>query len=245
MWFWERRDLFFVLLAFQIWIAELHGLPLYALRGSHSPTRPIQNRLLHNFRNTRVSGGNEPVFLLIDLLEMKRFLCAKSKCPWGGSAAWSALRPPGVIVIITASGGEGWSGPRIDFCTDCIVVFGARADDYIAALVLTLQHRWDTWGKKKKVCGLFLLPWLTLLSCPRLLPSPCVTVLSYAWGRLISNRQTQLSAPLIMRLFVLGDDLGHGPDAHALCRMYGTLRCRRKAINVPLSSVIWGGEIKG
>lgn len=100
-------------------------------------------------------------------------------------------------------------------------------------------------GKKKKVCGLFLLPWLTLLSCPRLLPSPCVTVLSYAWGRLISNRQTQLSAPLIMRLFVLGDDLGHGPDAHALCRMYGTLRCRRKAINVPLSSVIWGGEIKG
>lgn len=54
--------------------------------------------------------------------------------------------------------GERRSGPRIDFCTDCIVVFGAGADDYIAALVLTLQHRWDTWGKKKKVCGLFLLP---------------------------------------------------------------------------------------
>lgn len=176
---------------------------------------------------------------------MKRFLCAKSKRPWGGRAAWSALRPPGVIVIITVSGGEGWSGPRIDFCTDCIVVcrrvgwrLHRRAGVNTAAPVGHV-------GKKKKVCGLFLLPWLTLLSCPRLLPSPCVTVLSYAWGRLISNRQTQLSAPLIMRLFVLGDDLGHGPDAHALCRMYGTLRCRRKAINVPLSSVIWGGEIKG
>lgn len=52
------------------------------------------------------------------------------------------------MVIITASGGEGWSGPRIDFCTDCIVVFGARADDYIAGVntAAPVGHV----GKKKK-----------------------------------------------------------------------------------------------
>lgn len=127
--------------------------------------RPIQNRLLHNFRNTRVSGGNEPVFLLIDLLEMKRFLCAKSKRPWGGRAAWSRRpRPPGVIVIIMGSGGEGWSGARTDFCSDCIVVFGVRADDYIAALVLTFQPRWDTRGKKKRSAAYSSSPdWLYFL----------------------------------------------------------------------------------
>lgn len=113
---------------------------LYVPREFHTPTRPIQNRLLRNFRNTRVTGGGaEPAFLSIDLLEIKRAFVCQERRPGAGRAAWSVFPAARSDCHNHRSGDEGSSAARIDFCSVCIAVLG----DCVAARLLPprLIHR--------------------------------------------------------------------------------------------------------
>lgn len=192
--------------------------------------RPIQNRLLHNFRNTRLTRGSEPVFLLIDLLEIKKGICVPKAVPLS--------QPSSVIHTPTTwgdchnhrSNDEGSSGAGIDFYSACTGV-----------------NTVTPVGHVEKISGLY--PLLTgyrldFLSLP---PSICLCgSVSYMWGRLISNTHTHTHSlpPHWLWGYLFWGWFGPCRGAHALCRKYCPVRCRRKAINALLSSVILG-KLKG
>lgn len=91
-----------------------------------------------------------------------------------------------------------------------------------------------TVGHVEMTCGPVIFSWLcanALISCPCCVPSACVA----AWYSAHTARR-----PTDYGAICLGGRFGPCRSANALCRKYYAPLCRRKAINVLLSSVILG-----